>query len=129
VGKWTAKDPIGFGGGDSNLYGYVLQDPVNFVDPTGEYWIYIIYGGKWVYKWLGKAPKPKQPKKLPKTPKKGTWACIGKIRYVTESECEGCPKVVASHGITKAIAQKKAKEKAPEVCRKYYGHFECHRGR
>ena len=31
-----AKDPIGFSGGDSNLYGYVLQDPVNFIDPTGE---------------------------------------------------------------------------------------------
>ena len=24
IGKWTAKDPIGFSGGDSNLYGYVL---------------------------------------------------------------------------------------------------------
>jgi RHS repeat-associated protein len=35
VGKWTAKDPIGFGGGDSNLYGYVLGDGVNFVDPFG----------------------------------------------------------------------------------------------
>ncbi len=35
TGKWTAKDPIGFQGGDSNLYGYVLGDPVNFVDPTG----------------------------------------------------------------------------------------------
>ena len=33
--KWTAKDPIGFQGGDSNLYGYVLGDPVNFVDPLG----------------------------------------------------------------------------------------------
>lgn len=37
TGKWTAKDPIGFDGGDSNLYGYVLGDPVNFVDPTGEF--------------------------------------------------------------------------------------------
>ena len=35
VGRWTARDPIGFEGGDSNLYGYVLGDPVNFVDPDG----------------------------------------------------------------------------------------------
>jgi RHS repeat-associated protein len=36
TGRWTAKDPILFAGGDSNLYGYVLNDPVNFVDPYGE---------------------------------------------------------------------------------------------
>ena len=35
VGKWTAKDPIGFQGGDSNLYGYVLGDPVDFTDSSG----------------------------------------------------------------------------------------------
>lgn len=35
VGRWTAKDPIGFGGGDANLYAYVGDDPVNFVDPSG----------------------------------------------------------------------------------------------
>ena len=35
TGKWTAKDPIGFDGGDTNLYGYVLGDPVGFVDPSG----------------------------------------------------------------------------------------------
>ena len=35
TGKWTAKDPIDFSGGDSNLYGYVLGDPVNLVDPKG----------------------------------------------------------------------------------------------
>jgi RHS repeat-associated protein len=37
TGKWTAKDPIGYAGGDSNLYGYVLNDPVNLVDPLGLY--------------------------------------------------------------------------------------------
>jgi RHS repeat-associated protein len=37
VGRWLAKDPIGFGGGDSNLYGYVLGDPVNLFDPLGLY--------------------------------------------------------------------------------------------
>ncbi|MDY6823658.1 MAG: RHS repeat-associated core domain-containing protein [Thermodesulfobacteriota bacterium] len=35
TGRWTAKDPIGFAGGDSDLYGYVLNDPVNLVDPQG----------------------------------------------------------------------------------------------
>ncbi|MCL1036716.1 DUF1566 domain-containing protein [Shewanella submarina] len=35
TGRWTNKDPIRFAGGDSNLYGYVLGDPVQFIDPTG----------------------------------------------------------------------------------------------
>jgi RHS repeat-associated protein len=35
IGRWTAKDPITFSGGDTNLYGYVLNDPVNIVDPAG----------------------------------------------------------------------------------------------
>jgi RHS repeat-associated protein len=37
TGRWTARDPIGFAGGDTNLYGYVQGDPVNWVDPTGEF--------------------------------------------------------------------------------------------
>ena len=35
AGKWTAKDPIGFAGGDGNLYGYVINDPVSFIDQSG----------------------------------------------------------------------------------------------
>ncbi|MCI5136554.1 MAG: RHS repeat-associated core domain-containing protein [Candidatus Electrothrix sp. AW2] len=35
IGRWVAKDPILFAGGDVDLYGYVLGDPVNFVDPDG----------------------------------------------------------------------------------------------
>lgn len=35
IGRWTAKDPILFAGGDSNLYGYVMMDPVNFTDTRG----------------------------------------------------------------------------------------------
>ena len=35
IGHWTAKDPIDFGGGSVNLYEYVLDDPVNWIDPLG----------------------------------------------------------------------------------------------
>jgi RHS repeat-associated protein len=35
TGRWTAKDPLGFGGGDTNLYAYVGGDPVNYTDPGG----------------------------------------------------------------------------------------------
>jgi RHS repeat-associated protein len=35
TGRWTAKDPIGFAGGDTNLYGYVVNDPVNKMDLLG----------------------------------------------------------------------------------------------
>jgi RHS repeat-associated protein len=37
IGRWTAKDPILFLGGNTDLYGYCLNDPVNFIDPWG--WI------------------------------------------------------------------------------------------
>ena len=36
TGRWTARDPIGFAGGDTNLYGYVSNDPVNWIDPNGQ---------------------------------------------------------------------------------------------
>jgi RHS repeat-associated protein len=35
TGRWTTKDPILFDGGDTNLYGYVLNDSVNLIDPSG----------------------------------------------------------------------------------------------
>ncbi len=34
AGRWITRDPIGYAGG-SNLYGYVGNDPVNAVDPSG----------------------------------------------------------------------------------------------
>ena len=36
TGRWTAKDPILFAGGDANLYGYCLDDPVNLYDEDGR---------------------------------------------------------------------------------------------
>jgi RHS repeat-associated protein len=36
LARWTAKDPSGFAGGDTNLYAYAYGDPVNLIDPNGE---------------------------------------------------------------------------------------------
>lgn len=35
TGRWTSKDPILFGGGDTNLFGYVANDPINWFDQSG----------------------------------------------------------------------------------------------
>ncbi len=35
TGRWTVKDPILFAGGDTDLYGYCLNNPINFSDPFG----------------------------------------------------------------------------------------------
>jgi uncharacterized protein RhaS with RHS repeats len=34
-GRFISKDPIGFTGGDINLYGYVGNNPINYIDPLG----------------------------------------------------------------------------------------------
>jgi len=35
IARFLTQDPLGFGGGDWNLYRYVMNNPVNFVDPSG----------------------------------------------------------------------------------------------
>lgn len=48
IGQWTARDPMLFGPGDSNLYAYVGGDPVNWLDPHGRsrsrYWLVVRLG-------------------------------------------------------------------------------------
>ncbi len=35
IGRFTTPDPIGLAGGDVDVYGYCLDDPINFHDRTG----------------------------------------------------------------------------------------------
>ena len=37
IGRWAAKDPIGFDGGDTNLYAYIGKNPQLMSDPGGEH--------------------------------------------------------------------------------------------
>jgi len=39
TGRFVSKDPIGFAGGDANLYAYAINDPVNLIDPMGTDWL------------------------------------------------------------------------------------------
>lgn len=37
TGRWTAKDPLLFNGGDTNLFGYVGENSINKIDSLGLY--------------------------------------------------------------------------------------------
>ena len=36
TGRFLSEDPLGFDAEDTNLYRYVLNNPISFTDPTGE---------------------------------------------------------------------------------------------
>ncbi len=38
MGRFVSRDPIGYEGGDANLYGYVGSGPANRTDPSGQDW-------------------------------------------------------------------------------------------
>jgi RHS repeat-associated protein len=41
IGQWIAKDPIGFDGGDANLYGYCWDNPIAYVDEDGHLGVFV----------------------------------------------------------------------------------------
>lgn len=44
IQRFVSQDPIGFAGGDANLYGYVGDNPANYQDPSGELIIGAVIG-------------------------------------------------------------------------------------
>ena len=43
TGRWTAKDPIDFSGGDSSLYNYAGGNPIMQIDPSGLAGCYVLF--------------------------------------------------------------------------------------
>lgn len=44
IGRFIQRDPISFAGGDVNLYGYVQNNPINWIDPDGNIAIPAVVG-------------------------------------------------------------------------------------
>jgi RHS repeat-associated protein len=63
TGRFTAKDPIRFAGGQANLYGYVLNDPVNRKDPFG-----LQYSWECPYYGYRDCSRPVEPPRRPTPP-------------------------------------------------------------
>jgi RHS repeat-associated protein len=61
--RFISEDPLGFSGGDLNLYAYTGNDPVNMVDPSGE-WFFVALGVValiLIYSKYANAPGPNDP--------------------------------------------------------------------
>lgn len=43
TGRWTAKNPIGFAGVDTNLFAYSFSDPINVIDTDGLSGTFTVY--------------------------------------------------------------------------------------
>jgi RHS repeat-associated protein len=51
LGQFIQRDPIGFAGGDLNLYAYVWNDPLNYSDPSGLSAVRTVGRGALVAEW------------------------------------------------------------------------------
>jgi RHS repeat-associated protein len=81
VGRWTSKDPVLFQGGQSNLYAYVGNDPINFRDSTGLEEEQACKPGLWkkILDEDASLGKKQIKEELPK-PAKDTWNRFDKIK-------------------------------------------------
>src|SRR5438105_2734661 len=53
AGRWISQDPIGFWGGDANLYRYVGNSPTRYSDPSGRIIpLFFLFGGAAAAWWL-----------------------------------------------------------------------------
>ena len=102
TGRWTSKDPIGFTGGETNLFGYVLNDPISLMDPEGLCPFCLVGRGPFVFRYPAWRSGPRyrfNQTKNPRNKQKIDRSCkrppvdedIGRIRPAPTDEEIGLP--------------------------------------
>jgi len=89
-GRWTSRDPVLFDGGQTNLYAYVADDPVDAIDPDGTNFITDFLVDKVVRKAVGDewVDRYKQIKKVVDTAEKNA-ELMQRLRDVNDMDPSG----------------------------------------
>ena len=81
IGRWTAKDPTTLNSGDTNLYGYALNDPIDLIDSSGLFpWAPLHIGPSTQTQVVTQKTSQRKPVSTPKT--RSVTPCKGKKRKI-----------------------------------------------
>jgi len=109
IGRWTAKDPLLFQGGDSNLYAYASNDPIDLVDSSGldDWYSAAVHAEQRLRKWIKRlvCRKCQEQQQPPEVENNGTTAKELIEHQATDIAVEVAGEVAAKEGEMEVVGK------------------------